>query len=211
MNQAGPWIELPGTFPMIFASRVVSFQDLEPGNPALAYRKQFESDDVSHERAPLHYREKAGDYMHALVGLTGPSLQAPIAEQFVLRAPVRQDLSTPGPSTLQVSSFSIDAQKVVADFTVSKPGFVRIPFAWFPWHKIVLDKYPATAYPDAMNMIVVRVDQAGEHKLKVGPSISPARRTGAWITGITFIVFLAILALTEIRRSSRRLGVMLKV
>ena len=114
---------------------------------------QFEAEDVSHERAPLHYRKEAGDYMHRLVDLTGPSLQEPTADQFILRAPVKEDLLSPGSASLQVTSFFVDAQKVVADFTVSKPGFVRIPFGWFPWHTIRLDGGRATAYPDAMNMI----------------------------------------------------------
>ena len=168
--------------------------------PALGYRDQFEAEDVSHDRAPLHYRQKAGEYMHRLVELMGPSLDKPVAERFILRAPVTEDLTSPGPASLNVTSFFVDAQKVVADFTTSKPGFIRIPFGWFPWHTIRLDGAKAVAYPDVMNMICVRVDTAGAHHLQVGPSISPAKRTGAWITGISFLVFLGLLALAEMRR-----------
>ena len=202
-DASGPWIELPGTSPMLFSERVLSFNDLAARDPILAYRPTFEADDVSHARAPLNYREKAGDYMHRLVDLMGPSLQEPVAGQFILRVPVNEDLSSPGSASFQVSSFFVDAQKVIADFTVTKPGFVRIPFGWFPWHAIRLDGGPATAYPDAMNMIVVRVDAPGSHHLQVGPSISPAKKTGAWITGIGFLVFLAFLAATEIVRKRR--------
>ncbi len=196
-DAAGPWIELPGTFPMLFSQRVVSFDDLGAKDPVLSYRTEFEKEDVSHERAPLRYREKAGQYMLALVDLTGPSLQEPTANQFVLRVPVSQDLTSPGSASLQVTSFLVDSQKVVADFIVSKPGFVRIPFGWFPWHTITLDGAAATAYPDAMNMICVKVSSPGAHKLQVGPSLSSARRAGAWITGLGFLAFLAILAATE--------------
>ena len=93
----GPWIELPGTFPMLFSERVASFDDLAAKDPVLAYRQHFESEDVSHDRAPLHYRKEAGDYLHELVDLTGPSLQQPTANQFILRSPVNEDLSSPGP------------------------------------------------------------------------------------------------------------------
>ena len=177
-DAAGLWIELPGTSPILFSERVSSFSSLEAGDPSLAYSAQFEADDVSHARAPLRYREKAGDYMHRLVDLMGPSLQEPVAGRFILRAPVNEDLRSPGSASLQVSSFSVDSQKVTADFTVSRSGFVRIPFGWFPWHAIWLDGRPATAYPDAMNMIVVRVDAPGSHHLQVGPSISPAKGPG---------------------------------
>ena len=199
-DASGPWIELPGTFPMIFAEQVVSFSTASAGDSALGYRDQFEAEDVSHDRAPLHYRQKAGEYMHRLVELMGPSLDKPVAERFILRAPVTEDLTSPGPASLNVTSFFVDAQKVVADFTTSKPGFIRIPFGWFPWHTIRLDGAKAVAYPDVMNMICVRVDTAGAHHLQVGPSISPAKRTGAWITGISFLVFLGLLALAEMRR-----------
>lgn len=198
----GPWIELPTTFPMLFSERVTSFDALAEEDPILNYRQRFEADDVSHARAPLNYRKDAGDYMHALVDLTGPSMDQPLADQFVLRAPVSEDLSSPGPASLQVSSFGVDAQKVVAEFATSTPGFVRIPFGWFRWHTVRLDGAPATFYPDAMNMIVVRVDKPGAHHLQVGPSISPAKRAGAWITGVSFLVFAAVLALMEVRRGN---------
>ena len=170
---------------------------------------KFEAEDVSHDRAPLHYRQKAGEYMHRLVELMGPSLDKPVAERFILRAPVTEDLTSPGPASLNVTSlnvtsFFVDAQKVVADFTTSEPGFIRIPFGWFPWHTIRLDGAKAVAYPDVMNMICVCVDTAGAHHLQVGPSISPAKRTGAWITGISFLVFLGLLALAEMRRREHR-------
>ncbi|MGA2764940.1 MAG: hypothetical protein ABSG17_16445 [Spirochaetia bacterium] len=199
----GPWIELPGTFPMLFSERVASISDLAAKDPVLAYRQHFESEDVSHDRAPLHYRKEAGDYLHQLVDLTGPSLQQPTANQFILGSPVNEDLSSPGPASLEVASFFVDAQKVEANFMTSKPGFVRIPFGWFEWDTIRLDGARATAYPDAMNMIVVRVDSPGNHQLQVGPSISPARRAGASITGVSFLLFLAIFVATEIYRRRR--------
>jgi len=199
-DASGPWIELPGTFPMIFSEQVLSFATASAGDPVLQYQQQFEAEDVSHDRAPLHYRQKAGDYMHRLVELVKPSLEEPVADRFVLRAPVTEDLASPGLASLNVTSFFVDAQKVVADFTIGKPGFIRIPFGWFPWHTIRLDGAKAVAYPDVMNMICVRVDTAGAHHLQVGPSISPARRTGAWITGISFLVFFALLVVAEARR-----------
>ena len=203
-NSSGPWIELPGTFPMLFAERVTSLNDLAAQNPILAYRQTFEADDVSHERAPLHYRLQAGDYLHKLVDLTGPSLDRPIADQFIMRVPITEDLTSPGPASLEVSSFFVDAQKVVADFTTDKPGFIRIPFGWFPWHTIRLDGAPAVAYPDVMNMICVRVGAPGSHHLQVGPSLSPAKRTGAWITGLSFVLFAGILLLAELIRKKHR-------
>ncbi|HUI72865.1 MAG TPA: hypothetical protein VL354_20250 [Spirochaetia bacterium] len=205
-DAAGPWIELPGTFPMIFSQRVIGIDTLANADPALAYKNEFEADDVSHDRAPLRYRAKAGDYFHDLTNRIGPSLAQPTADQFILRVPENEDMSSPGKASLQVTSFFVDAQKVVADFTVSKPGFVRIPFGWFPWHTIQLDGVKATAYPDIMNMICVRVDTPGAHHLQVGPSISPAKRAGAWVTGISFIVLLAVLAATELVRQRRREG-----
>jgi hypothetical protein len=205
-NASGPWIELPGTFPMLFSEHVTSISDLAAKDPVLAYRPQFEAEDVSHDRAPLHYRNRAGDYLHRLVALMAPSLQEPTAEQFVLRVPVNQDMSSPGPASLQVTSLFVDAQKVVADFITTRPGFVRIPFGWFPWHTIRLDGAPATAYPDAMNMICVRVDAAGSHRLQVGPSLSPARRAGAWLTAMSFLAFAVVLLSTEMLRRKRTNG-----
>lgn len=199
-DDAGPWIELPGTFPMIFAEQVSSFSGLAQNDPALEYRATFEADDQSHEHPPLRNREQAVAYIHRLVELIAPSLQQPTAERFILRVPVDDDRRTPGPGSLQVNSFFVDAQKVIADFSVNKPGYVRIPFGWFPWHRITLDGAPAVAYPDAMNMICVRVDAGGAHHLQVGPSLSPARRAGAWITGVSFLLFLALLAGAELRR-----------
>ncbi len=204
-DAAGPWIELPGTFPVLFSERVSSFDALAQADPVLGYRQQFESDDVSHSRAPLRYRQKAGDYMHRLVALIKPSLTQPVADQFILKEPVAVDLASPGQASLTVSSFFVDAQKVIVDFTTTRPGFIRIPFGWFGWDTIRLDGARAAAYPDIMNMIVVRVDQPGEHRLQVGPSISPAKRAGAWITGISFLAFLALLAAAEARTRRRRL------
>ena len=100
-DASGPWIELPGTFPMIFAEQVVSFSTASAGDPVLGYRDQFEAEDVSHDRAPLHYRQKAGEYMHRLVALMGPSLDKPVAERFILRAPVTEDLDLPWPGFLE--------------------------------------------------------------------------------------------------------------
>ena len=185
---------------MIFSEQVVSFATVSAGDPILGYQPQFEAEDVSHDRAPLHYRQKAGDYMHRLVDLFKPSLERPVADRFVLRAPVTERFASPGSASLNVTSFFVDAQKVVADFTTTKSGFIRVPFGWFPWHTIRLDGSKAVAYPDVMNMICVRVDTAGAHHLQVGPSISPAKRTGAWITGISLLVFFTLLAVAETRR-----------
>jgi hypothetical protein len=54
-----------------------------------------------------------------------------------------------------------------------------------------------------MNMICVRVETAGSHHLQVGPSISPAKKVGAWITGICFLFFVAVLLIFEILHRKR--------
>jgi hypothetical protein len=203
-DDAGPWIELPATSAMLFSERVTSFNTLAAGNSALRYRQQFEADDVSHARAPLHYRIEAGNYLLRLVDLISPSLSEPIANQFILRVPVSDQFDAPGPASLTVTSFFVDAQKVVADFSITTPGFIRIPFGWFPWHTILLDGKKAVAYPDIMNMICVRVDTAGRHRLQVGPSISPAKRTGAWVSGLGFLLFATILIWRELRTAGKR-------
>ena len=62
------------------------------------------------------------------------------------------------------------------------------------------------AYVGIMNMICIRVDKAGEHYLWLGPPISAARRLGAWIAAMRFLLFTAVLIVLEIRNVGKLSG-----
>jgi hypothetical protein len=192
-NEAGPWLELPGTRAILFSERVTNFGELEAREPPLQARSRFESDNVSHERAPFKYREYAGEYLSRLTSLIDPDLDRGTAGQFILMSGASEYKPSAGTPSVDLRRYGLDAQKVDLEFAVDRPGFIRIPFAYFPWHRVTLNGAVAKFYPDIMNMIVVPIDAPGVYKLQVGPSLSPARKAGALISVIGILAAIAIL------------------
>ncbi|NNM53969.1 MAG: hypothetical protein HKM05_04515 [Spirochaetales bacterium] len=177
----GPWLTLTGTKPILWAPRIVSFQDAEAVQPALAQRQAFEKDNVSHNRAPFHQRPLAASYVSALIQLMNPDLTNGTATEFVLRKGATQDSGSTGPATLTVQKYTVDSERVELDFTVDKAGFAAVPFGYFGYEKVLLDGHPVTFEPTAFNTICFPVSP-GVHKLTIGPSMSPARFWGALIS-----------------------------
>lgn len=205
-TERGPWIELPGTSPVLFSERVEKFEERARDDKALQLRARFESDDRSHTAAPFFYREYAGTYLHRIIELTNPNLTSAVADRFLLRAGSTENRTSPGLTTISVGNYTVDAQKVTLDFSVNKAGFVRVPFAYFPYHAVSLNSKPTAFYPDAMNMICIPIDTPGTYHLTIGPSLSRARTIGAWITGLGALAFLVGFVIVEIRRTLGRHG-----
>ncbi len=188
----GPWVELPQTSAVLFAPSTVNVADLEKAVPDLKLRAAFESDDVSHNRAPFRKRPVADAYLRAVVEATGLDPHTANAMRFLVRNGPGADLGASGPASVTVSRFDVDSQKVVIDFSVDRKGFVAVPFGYFWWHKVLLDGRPALFQPTVENTICVRIDEPGRHTLSIGPSLSPARRIGAIISSSGLVLFLAL-------------------
>ncbi len=199
----GPWVELPLTSAVLFAPSTVNVADLETLVPDLKLRAAFESDDVSHNRAPFRTRPVADAYLRAVVAATGLDPRTANAARFLIRSGRGEDLGASGPANVKVDRFDVDSQKVALDFTVDRRGFVAVPFGYFWWQKVRLDGRPAAFQPTVENTLCVRIDEPGRHVLTIGPSLSPARRIGAIISSSGLVLFLALfLALRYSRRRS---------
>jgi len=185
----GPWVELPLTSPVLFAPATVNVADLEEGIPDLKQRAAFESDDVSHNRAPFKRRPAADAFLRAVVAATGLDPRTANAARFLIRSGRGEDLGASGPAIVKVTRFGVDSQKVVLDFTVDKKGFVAVPFGYFWWHKVFLDGRPAPFLATVQNTVCVRIDEPGGHSLTIGPSLSPSRRLGAVVSSVGLAVF----------------------
>lgn len=178
----GPWVELPMTSPVIFAASTVNVDDLAKTVPDLRRRGAFESDDVSHSRAPFRKRPQADAYLRAVVEATGLDPRTSNARQILIRSGAGEDSGTSGPAKVMVSRFEVGSQRVVIDFSVDRKGFVAVPFGYFAWQKVLLDGRPAPFMATVENTISLRIDVPGRHTLTIGPSISPARRLGAIVS-----------------------------
>ena len=110
-----------------------------------------------------------------------PDLTTGTATEFVLRKGATQDSGSTGPAQLTVQKYTVDSERVELDFTVDKVGFAAVPFAYFGYEKVLLDGRPVTFEPTAFNTICFPVSP-GVHKLTIGPSMSPARFWGAFIS-----------------------------
>jgi hypothetical protein len=202
-NEAGPWLELVGTRALLFSERVTSFDELEASDAVLQERNRFESDNVSHNRAPFKYRAYAGEYLSRLTSRIGPDLDTGTASQFILRSGPSDYRPSAGTPSVDLRRYSVDAQKVDMEFAVDRPGFVRVPFAYFPWHHVTLNGAKTKFYPDIMNMIVVPIDAPGVYSLRIGPSLSPAKKAGA-ATSVAGLLLGAIAALIAAKAGPRR-------
>src|SRR5208283_4714746 len=191
----GPWLELPFTSPVLYAPSAVNASSLEATMPALKNRAAFEADDVSHNRAPFHTRPAADAYLRAVVEATGLDPKTANARQFLLRSGSSETVGStgPGPAHVAVNRYDVDSQHVQIDFSVDRAGFIAVPFGYFPYHHVLLDGQQTAFLPTIENTICVKIAQPGAHMLTIGPSISPARRAGAFISAAGLIAFLLVL------------------
>jgi hypothetical protein len=196
----GPWVEMPLTSPVLFAPATVNVADLEQAIPDLKRRAAFESDDLSHNRAPFKKRPDADAYLRAIVAATGLDPVTANARQFLIRSGSGEDLGGGSPANVSVTRFDVDSQKVVLDFAVDRKGFIAVPFGYFRWHKVLLDGKPAKFLPTVENTICLRIDEPGRHTLSIGPSLSPARRIGAIISLAGLAIFMIIFLVLRVRR-----------
>lgn len=199
----GPWVELPLTSPVIFAPSTANVDELSTAVPALKKRAAFESDDVSHSRAPFKKRPDADAYLGAVVEATGLDPRTANARQFLLRAGHGENLGEPGTAAVKVSRFAVDSQKVVVDFSIDRIGFVAVPFGYFKWQKVLLDGRPVAFQPTVMNTICLKIEAPGRHTLTIGPAMSPARRLGAIVSLAGLALFGVLLLVLRLARRPR--------
>ena len=201
---------------LLYAPSTVNVRDLEGSIPDLKQRAAFESDDLSHARAPFKTRPIADSYLRAVIAATGLDLETANAKQFLLRAGPGETLGDEGsgassggggaagaPARVIVSRYQVDSQRVALDFSVDRKGFIAVPFGYFWYHRVLLDGSPATFYPTVENTICVRIAAPGSHTLTIGPSISPSRRISAVVSGAGLVLFLALLLVVRLRRLPR--------
>lgn len=182
IRKRSQWYELKYEKPFTFSHSLTSFDDAVDMYPALQYKDRFENDDVSHSRAPFHYREYAGEYLGTIESIIQPDMERGVAQTFLVAGAAPDRRYRPAQESPKLLEYHLDSQRFLIRFTAEAAGYVRVPFAYYPFLNVRLNGEKAEFYQTVMNFIVLEIPAPGEYTLEMLPSVSPARKSGLIIS-----------------------------